>query len=267
MKNSNKKACLEVNQLSVAYEREEIITDMNLAIPEGEITMIIGANGCGKSTLLKAMGRILPPKRGQISINGQPIKDQKSRDLARQIAMLPQNPALPAGLRVKELVAYGRFPYQTPMGGMKKEDLEIVKWAMESTGVMDFQDKMAEELSGGQRQRVWIALALAQSTPILLLDEPTTYLDMSHQLEILELLKKLNEKRKITIVMVLHELNNAAKFATHLVGMKHGQVIFEGAPKDVITRENLNHLYGIEAVLEMDRTGTYPICVDFELVK
>lgn len=259
--------CIEVSGLSVAYDSQEVIRGMELTIPKNEITMIIGANGCGKSTLLKAIGRILPIKKGEVKINGSSVKHQRAKTLAREVAVLPQNPTAPAGLRVKELVAYGRFPYQSPMGGMKREDIEIVNWAMEVTGVLEFRDRMMEELSGGQRQRAWIALALAQDTPILLLDEPTTYLDMSHQLEILELLKQLNQKRKISIVMVLHELNNAAKFATHLIGMKQGEILFQGAPKKVITKKNLASLYGIDATLQLDKGESYPICIDFELVK
>ncbi len=258
---------IEVNNLKIAYEDTVIIDSMNLKIPKGQITMIIGANGCGKSTLLKSIARILTPKKGEVLINGAAIKSQAPKEVAKIMAVLPQSPAVPSGLLVKELVAYGRFPYQSPMGGLKKHDIEIVDWAMEATGIYEFRERPVDALSGGQRQRAWIAMALAQETEILILDEPTTYLDMSHQLEILQLLQKLNKEQKRTIVMVLHELNNAAKFATHLVGMKKGKVIFEGRPIDVITKENLRALYGIEAQLQLDPTATYPICIDFSLHK
>lgn len=256
---------IEVNNLRVAYDDRIIINDLSLKIPKGKITMIIGANGCGKSTFLKTIARILPAKRGDIIINGTNIKKHAPKELAKQMAVLPQSPSVPNGLLVKELVSYGRFPYQTPMGGLKEEDMEMVDWALESTNMSEFANRPIEALSGGQRQRAWISMALAQGTDILLLDEPTTYLDMSHQLEILKLLKELNEKNGTTIVIVLHELNNATKFADHLIGFKAGSVVFEGRPVDVVTNENLKKLYGIDAKLQLDETGSYPICVDFEL--
>ncbi|SES63597.1 ABC transporter ATP-binding protein [[Clostridium] polysaccharolyticum] len=256
---------IEVKNLCAAYDDRIIINDLNLAIPKGKITMIIGANGCGKSTFLKTVARILPAKRGEIEINGMNIKKHASKELARQMAVLPQSPKVPNGLLVKELVAYGRFPYQSPMGGLKQEDMKMIDWALSATQMKEFADRPIEALSGGQRQRAWISMTLAQGTDILLLDEPTTYLDMSHQLEILELLKKLNQDNKTTIVIVLHELNNATKFADHLIGFKAGSVVFEGKPIDVVTSENLKKLYGIDATLQLDETGSYPICVDFEL--
>lgn len=256
---------IKVKNLDVAYEDHYIINNLNLSIPKGKITMIVGANGCGKSTLLKTLGRIIAPKRGEIEINGRSIKEQAPKEIAKVMAVLPQSPIAPSGLKVKELISYGRFPYQSPMGGLTKEDTKIVEWAMEVTGVSELWDKKVEALSGGQRQRVWIAMALAQDTQILLLDEPTTYLDMSHQLEILLLLKKLNEEEHRTIVIVLHELNNATRFADHIIGMKSGAVLFAGEPKAVITQENLERLYGIKAKLQLDETKSYPICVEFDL--
>lgn len=256
-----------VKDLEVAYDNHVIIENMNLSIPKGKITMIIGSNGCGKSTLLKTVARIITPKRGEIAINGTNIKEQAPREIAKKMAVLPQSPKAPSGLLVKELISYGRFPYQSPMGGLKEHDIEVVNWAMEVTGIRPFADKTIDALSGGQRQRAWIAMALAQETEILVLDEPTTYLDMSHQLEILLLLQKLNREQNRTIVMVLHELNNATRFADHIIGVKSGKVVFEGHPKEVITEKNLETLYGIKAKLQMDETNTYPICVDFDLAK
>jgi len=258
---------IEVRDLTVSYEDRIIIDDMNLKIPKGKITMIIGSNGCGKSTFLKSIARILHPTKGEIEINGTNIKKHASKDLAKVMAVLPQSPSVQDGLLVKELVSYGRFPYLSPMGGLKPHDLEVVDWALEATNMKDFKDRRIKALSGGQRQRAWIAMALAQETEILLLDEPTTYLDMSHQLEILELLQKLNRDNKTTIVMVLHELNNATKFADHLIGMKQGKVVFEGKPIDVVTNENLKELYGIDAKLMLDDTGSYPVCVDFSIAR
>ncbi|WP_069998599.1 ABC transporter ATP-binding protein [Cellulosilyticum sp. I15G10I2] len=258
---------IEVSNLQVAYEDLLIINNMNLKIPKGKVTMIIGGNGCGKSTLLKSIARILTPKHGEVRINGAAIKKHASKEIAKMMAVLPQSPVVPEGLLVKELVSYGRFPYQSPMGGLKAHDIEMVNWAMQATGIYEFCDRPVQALSGGQRQRAWIAMALAQETEILVLDEPTTYLDISHQLEILELLKELNRTQNRTIVMVLHELNNATKFADHLIGMKKGEVVFEGAPIDVINKENLKILYGIEAKLQLDATGTYPICTDCALAR
>lgn len=261
-----KEHCIEISGLQAGYDHKIVINELDLKIPTGEFTMMIGSNGCGKSTLLKTLCRILPSRRGVITLNGRDLKKQSSKEIARQMAVLPQHPLVPSGIRVKELVAYGRFPYQKPMGGLRKHDFEMIDWAMEVTGITEFKETPVDSLSGGQRQRAWIAMTLAQETPILLLDEPTTYLDMAHQLEILELLKKLNQEHHLTIVMVLHELNNAAKFATHLIGLKNGGIVFEGKPLDVITKENLKTLYNIDASLQLDTTGSYPVCTDFELI-
>ncbi|BBF43458.1 ferrichrome transport ATP-binding protein FhuC [Lachnospiraceae bacterium KM106-2] len=267
MNQKEKKSNIQITDLEVGYEDKIIIDSMNLEIPKGEITMIIGSNGCGKSTLIKSVGRILKPRKGEIFINGENIKKQATKELAKKMAVLPQNPKVPAGLLVKELVAYGRFPYQSAFGSLSDYDREKIDWAMEATNVKEFADRPIDSLSGGQRQRAWIAMAIAQDTEILILDEPTTFLDMAHQLEILMLLRKLNKEYHTTIIMVLHELNNATKFATHLVGMKQGKVMFSGKPVDVITKENLKTIYGIDATLALDPTGTYPICVDFEIAR
>ncbi len=256
---------IEVKDLDVAYEQKYIIKNMNLEIPKGKITMIIGSNGCGKSTLLKTIARIITPKKGEIELDGVSLKAQAPKEIAKKMAVLPQSPIVPSGLLVKELVSYGRFPYQSAMGGLKEKDIEMVNWAMKVTGIAEFSERSVDSLSGGQRQRAWIAMALAQETEILVLDEPTTYLDMAHQLEILMLLQKLNKEENRTIVMVLHELNNATKFADYLIGVKEGEVVFRGKPLDVITNENLSTLYGIDAKLQLDETGQYPICVDFSI--
>ncbi|MGL4736681.1 MAG: ABC transporter ATP-binding protein [Cellulosilyticaceae bacterium] len=256
---------IKATNLDVAYEHKYIIKNMNLEIPKGKITMIIGANGCGKSTLLKTIARIIRPKKGEIWLGGANIKEQAPKEIAKKMAVLPQSPVVPSGLLVKELVAYGRFPYQSALGGLKEEDLAQVDWAMAVTGISEFANRSVESLSGGQRQRAWIAMALAQETEILVLDEPTTYLDMAHQLEILLLLQKLNQEQNRTIVMVLHELNNATKFADHLIGVKSGKVVFSGRPLEVVTEENLFNLYGIEAKLQLDEQGRYPICIDFSI--
>lgn len=257
---------IEIRHLQATYENRIIIPNANLTIPSGKITMMIGPNGCGKSTLLKSIARILPVKQGEILLNGKNIQTIPSKELAKQMTILPQSPLVPEGISVKALVAYGRFPYQKPFSGLKKEDHEIINWALEKTGVIDLQDRKVEELSGGQRQRVWISLALAQKTKLLILDEPTTYLDMAHQLEILELLQKLNREEKTTIIMVIHELNHASKFGDHIIGMKKGEILFEGSPNTVIHTDNLRRLYEIEATLIKNNTGNYPICTDYSLI-
>lgn len=258
---------ISVKNLSVAYEDNLIIDHMNLSIPKGKISIIIGANGCGKSTLLKSIARVIKPKSGEIFINGKNIKNQKEKHIATQIAFLPQGPICPSGITVKELVAYGRFPHKKMIGGLNIHDKEIIDWAIEETGLKDFADREIENLSGGQRQRAWIAMTLAQETDIIMLDEPTTYLDMSYQLEVLQVLEKLNKQKNITIVMVLHELNNACRFASNIIGVKKGKIICKGIPKEVITKENLNKVYGIDVKLQLSENKNYPICIDYELIR
>lgn len=258
---------ISVKNLSVAYENNLIIDQMNLAFPKGEVNIIIGANGCGKSTLLKSIARIIKPQNGEIFIHGKNIKDQKEKFLATQIAFLPQGPVCPNGMTVKELVAYGRFPHQKIIGGLKSHDKDIIDWAIEETGLKDFKDREIDRLSGGQRQRAWIAMTLAQETDIIMLDEPTTYLDMSYQLEVLQVLDKLNKEKNITIVMVLHELNNACRFASNIIGLKNGRIICEGSPKNAITEENLREIYGIDVQLQLSDNQEYPICVDYHLIR
>lgn len=258
---------IRVNNLSVAYEDNLIIDTMNLSIPKGEISIIIGGNGCGKSTLLKSIARVIKPKSGEILINQKNIKHQKEKHIAKQIAFLPQGPICPSGITVRELVAYGRFPHQKMIGGLKNHDKNVIDWAIEETGLKDFADRGIENLSGGQRQRAWIAMTLAQETEIIMLDEPTTYLDMSYQLEVLEVLERLNKQKKITVVIVLHELNNACRFATNIIGLKKGQVICQGKPKEVITKNTLKEIYGIDVKLQLSEDNKYPICVDYNLLR
>lgn len=258
---------INVKGLSVAYENNIIIEGMDLSIPKGEISIIIGANGCGKSTLLKTISRINKPKCGDIFINQKNIKKIKEKDIAKEVAFLPQGPVCPSGLTVKELVAFGRFPHQKMLGGLNAHDKKLIDWAIKETGLEEFADREIENLSGGQRQRAWIAMVLAQETEIIMLDEPTTYLDMSYQLEVLEVLQKLNKEKNITIVIVLHELNNACRFADNIIGLKKGKVICEGKPMDVISKETLKEIYGIDANLKESENGEYPICMEYELFR
>ena len=258
---------ISVKNLTVSYENNTIIEEMNLSIPKGKISIIIGANGCGKSTLLKTISRINKAKSGDIFINNKNIKNVREKSIAKEVAFLPQGPVCPNGLTVKELVAFGRFPHQKMIGGLNTHDKEVIDWAIEETGLSEFADREIENLSGGQRQRAWIAMTLAQETEIIMLDEPTTYLDMSYQLEVLEVLQKLNREKNITVVIVLHELNNACRFADNIIGLKKGKVICEGKPIDVINKENLKEIYGIDANIKESENGEYPICMEYELLR
>lgn len=251
--------------LDVAYLDRTVVQDLNLSIPTGKITALVGANGSGKSTILKAMARLIKPKAGSVLLDGKSIHGQPTKEVAKQLAILPQNPTAPEGLTVAELVGYGRFPYQNGFGSMTQLDRDVIKWALEVTNMTVFGDRPVDQLSGGQRQRAWIAMALAQNTRFLFLDEPTTFLDMAHQLEVLQLLKRLNEHEKRTIVMVVHDLNHATRFAHHMVAIKQGQVISEGPTAEVLTERVLGEVFGIRAEIVKDpRTGV-PLCLPYAL--
>ncbi|WP_289137991.1 ABC transporter ATP-binding protein [uncultured Brevibacillus sp.] len=256
---------LYTQKLDIGYGELSIVKDLNISIPSGKITALVGANGSGKSTILKTLARIMKPTGGQVFLDGKSIHQQSTKDVAKQLAILPQNPTAPDGLTVSELVTYGRFPHQKGFGSLTKEDKEIVQWAIAMTGMIDFYDRPVDQLSGGQRQRAWIAMALAQGTDILFLDEPTTFLDMAHQLEVLKLLQKLNEEEKRTIVMVVHDLNHATRYAQHMVAISRGTVVAEGSPTEVMTPDMLRKVFNIEAdILHDPRTGV-PLCLPFEL--
>lgn len=257
-------SAIEVQSITAGYGKHIILEDVSVRIPKGKVTMIIGPNGCGKSTLLKHIARIKRPGKGRILLEQRDMAKLSAKAIAKKMAILPQSPVAPSGLLVKELVSFGRFPYQKPMGPLQKEDMEIIERSMKQTGILAQKDALVETLSGGQRQRAWIALALAQNTDIIVLDEPTTYLDISYQLELLELLKQMNTDSGQTIIMVLHELNLACRYADHIIGMKQGKILFEGKPNDVITPEHLHDLYGIRVQLQKSKDGSYPICVDYE---
>lgn len=256
---------IQTEQLDIAYDDKIIVEQLNLAIPERQITALVGANGSGKSTILKAMARLLKPKQGVVFLDGKVIHEQKTKEIAKQLAILPQNPVAPDGLTVFELVAYGRFPHQTGFGTLSQKDKEMIIWAIEVTSMTEFADRPVDQLSGGQRQRAWIAMALAQETPMLFLDEPTTFLDMAHQMEVLQLLKKLNEEENRTIVMVVHDLNHASRFAQHMVAIKQGKMIHEGSPVEVMTPEVLKVVFGIESDIIRDPRNGQPLCLPYAL--
>ncbi len=258
---------LYTNNLKIGYGERLIVKDLSVEIPDKKITTIIGSNGCGKSTLLKAITRIIPHQSGNVILDGGDISKENTKILAKKMAILPQTPESASGLTVGELVSYGRFPYQKGFGRLTKKDYEVIDWALEVTGTKDFKFRPVDALSGGQRQRVWIAMALAQETDIIFLDEPTTYLDMAHQLEVLELLQKLNKEQERTIVMVLHDLNQAARFADYIIALKDGQVIKAGDCKEVITHDVLKEVFHIDAEIGTDPRTNKPMCITYNLLK
>lgn len=258
---------LFTDDLNIGYGERLIIKNLSITIPDHKITTIIGSNGCGKSTLLKAITRVISHQSGSILLDGKNISNENTKVLAKKIAILPQTPEGAAGLTVGELVSYGRFPYQKGFGRLTKKDFDVIDWALDVTGTADFKYRQVDSLSGGQRQRVWIAMALAQETEIIFLDEPTTYLDMAHQLEVLELLQTLNREQGRTIIMVLHDLNQAARFADYIIALKDGEIVKAGACEEVISREVLRDVFQIDAVIGTDPRTSKPMCITYNLLK
>lgn len=258
-------AALRGEGISVGYEDRIIIEPMDVALPEGKVTSIIGPNGCGKSTLLKALSRTMPTRSGAVYLNGTAIASLPTAEIARQMALLPQSPSAPGGLTVKELVSYGRYPHQKGFGRLTDKDREIIAWALDITHLTAFADRAIDALSGGQRQRAWIAMALAQDTDLILLDEPTTYLDMAHQLEVLELLQSLNRDQGKTIALVIHELNLAARFSDWMIAMKDGSIRAAGTAEQVMTPPMMKEVFGLEALIEPDPWTGKPSLVSYRL--
>ncbi|HEL9599264.1 TPA: ABC transporter ATP-binding protein [Streptococcus suis] len=249
--------------LTVAYDNKLVLSDLAIDVPEGKITSIIGPNGCGKSTLLKSLSRILPLKTGVVLLDGQDIHRLDTKVVARKLALLPQMQDSLEGISVYDLVSYGRFPHQNQFGRLTKIDREKIDWALDKTNTREFASLPVQSLSGGQRQRVWIAMALAQDTDLIFLDEPTTYLDMHHQLEVLLLLQELNQQYKKTIVMVLHDINHAARFSDYIIAMKEGQIVCQGQAETVITADNLRQIFQVEAeILPANHYG-YPLLTTY----
>ncbi len=244
--NEKEKPAMEVRGLSFAYGKNKVLKDVSLKIEEGKITTIMGANGCGKSTLFSLMTKNLYARKGKIFLRGKNIQNLNLKEFAKQVSIVQQYNTSSDDITVERLVAFGRTPHRKPMQGKSEEDERLVGWAMEVTGILEYRDREVSRLSGGQRQRVWIAMALAQNTKILFLDEPTTYLDIRYQIEILELVRKLNNEFGITIIMVLHDINQAIYFSHQVIGLKDGLVEFQGSPEEVIDRQSIHSLYGIE---------------------
>ncbi|CAL9346166.1 MULTISPECIES: ABC transporter ATP-binding protein [Streptomyces] len=243
--------------LTLAYERRTIAEDLTVAIPDRSFTVVIGPNACGKSTLLRALSRMLKPAAGTVLLDGRDISSANAKQVARTLGLLPQSSVAPEGISVSELVSRGRYPHQSLLRQWSAEDERVVAEAMASTGVAELADRSVDELSGGQRQRVWIAMALAQQTPLLLLDEPTTYLDLAHQIDILDLCARLHQEEGRTLVAVLHDLNHAARYATHLIAMREGRVVASGPPEEIVTAELVEEVFGLPCrVIDDPETGT-----------
>ncbi|WP_150251267.1 ABC transporter ATP-binding protein [Nocardiopsis deserti] len=250
---------LLVEDLTLGYKDRVVIESLDLTIPPGRITAIVGANACGKSTLLRSMSRLLAPRVGHVLLDGKEVHRLPSKELARTLGLLPQSPIAPEGITVSDLVGRGRHPHQKMLSRWSREDDEAVAEALEATQTVDLADRPVDELSGGQRQRVWIAMALAQRTDLLLLDEPTTFLDVSHQVEVLDLLTDLNRSLGTTIVLVLHDLNLAARYADHLIALASGRLHAAGTPERVLTPETVHAVFGLRSEVITDPTSGRPL--------
>ncbi|MFD8940005.1 ABC transporter ATP-binding protein [Streptomyces sp. NPDC059578] len=252
---------MRARELTLAYDDRTVVHELDLAIPDGKVTVIVGPNACGKSTTLRALGRLLKPSGGSVLLDGTALAQLPTKRIAQQIGLLPQTPVAPEAITVADLVGRGRQPHQRWWQQWSEADERAVREAMERTDVATLAERAVDELSGGQRQRVWIAMALAQDTELLLLDEPTTYLDISHQVEVLDLVRQLNHERGRTVVVVLHDLNQAARYADHLVAMKAGRVVAEGAPAEVVTEELVREVFGLDCTVVPDPVTGSPLVV------
>jgi iron complex transport system ATP-binding protein len=256
-------SAIKTEALTLSYGEHTIIDELDLSIPKGEITVFIGSNGCGKSTLLRAVARLLKPKSGSVLLDGAAIAKLPTKEVARKMAILPQSPTAPEGLTVMQLVKQGRYPYQTWYKQWTEEDEQKVEAALAATRLADLKDRPVDSLSGGQRQRAWIAMTLAQDTEVLLLDEPTTYLDLTHQIDILDLLFELNEKENRTIVMVLHDLNLACRYAHHIVALKDKKVFAQGKPESIINRALVKEVFQMDCAVTIDPLFGTPLCIPY----
>ncbi|MGG1553354.1 ABC transporter ATP-binding protein [Paenibacillus ferrarius] len=260
---TKKNHALEAASLQLTYGDNTIFKSLHVQIPKGKITVFIGSNGCGKSTLLRSLARLMKPTSGAILLDGEEIAKLSTKEVARRMAILPQGPSAPEGLTVRQLVKQGRYPYQSWLQQWSAEDERHVVRALELTNLLDFADRAVDSLSGGQRQRAWIAMTLAQDTPTVLLDEPTTYLDLTHQIEVLDLLFDLNRNEQRTIVMVLHDINLACRYAHHIVAIKEGNVFAEGSPEDIVNEELLLGVFDMKCQVSVDPLFGTPMCIPY----
>jgi iron complex transport system ATP-binding protein len=254
-------AALEARRVCLAYDRLEVVRDLSVGIPAGRVTTIVGANACGKSTLLRALARLLKPRAGNVLLDGEAISTLPTKQVARRLGILPQSPVAPDGITVGDLVARGRHPHQGWLRQWSTADDTAVDRALALTGTTELADRNVDELSGGQRQRAWIAMALAQETATLLLDEPTTFLDLAHQIDVLDLLVDLNRTSGRTVVLVLHDLNHAARYSDHLIAMRGGTVVAEGLPAHVVTEEVVQEVFGLDCRIVQDPVAGTPMVV------
>ncbi len=255
---------ISANNLTLGYGDFIVLKDINVTIPRNKITILVGSNGCGKSTLLKTMARLLKPISGKVTLGNMDIFQKPSKEIAKELAILTQSPDAPSDLTVFNLVKQGRYPYQSWFNQWSKEDESIVEYALEKTGLSDIRNKKLSDLSGGQKQRVWIAMTLAQQTEIILLDEPTNHLDIKYKIEVLDLLKHLNQYESRTIVIVLHDINLACRYADHMVAIKDGRVYAEGEPNKIVTEPFINDVFGINAkIIECPLFST-PLCITYQ---
>lgn len=257
------KSCIKAEHLSAGYNGHPVFHDLDMEIPSGKMTTLIGSNGSGKSTILKTMSRLIAPTAGAVCLDGESIHNMPTKLVAQKLALLPQGAQTPTGITVSDLVEYGRFPYRNKLSGLTAKDREIIRWALSSTNTTELASREMDQLSGGQRQRGWIAMALAQKTDILFLDEPTTYLDISHQLDILHLLRKLNMEQGVTIVMVLHDLNHAIMFSDYLVAIKDGKKYSSGMPEEIVTSKTLREVFDVEAEIIRHPILNVPVCLPY----
>ncbi|WP_314874579.1 ABC transporter ATP-binding protein [Stomatobaculum longum] len=252
---------LEAKNLVAGYDGKAIIKGLNLTIPEGKISVIIGSNGCGKSTLLKTFCRLNKVMSGDIYLDNKPVSEYSSKEISKIISLMPQSPLVPEGITVYDLISRGRFPYRKVFRGLDDKDFKAIEEAMQTMGVTELRDRAVDELSGGQRQRVWIALALAQQTDILFLDEPTTFLDIAYQVEILDLLGELNRTKKTTVIMVLHDINLSVRYADYIFALKSGNLYAEGRPENVISEKLIKDVYGLDSKVITDPTSDAPMVI------
>ncbi len=258
-------AALHASALTLKYDQRTVIEGLSAEIPEGKVTMIVGANACGKSTLLRGLSRLLKPAAGMVTLDGKDIHRRPAREVARILGLLPQHPTAPDGITVRDLVSRGRYPHQSffrsGSTGGSADDERAVQDALTATETLDLAARNVDELSGGQRQRVWIAMALAQETEVLLLDEPTTYLDLAHQVEVLDLITDLNRRRGTTVAIVLHDLNLAARYADHVIAMKAGRIVAQGTSLEVVTEGLVRDVFGLESRVVPDPVSGTPLII------